>query len=283
MPYGVNKWASQNSRARSAGKRKGSARRTVKKSSRGSVQRAKKKSGKAKARPTRRTTSRKKKQVRRRAPARRTTKRTTKKKATKKKATKERLYTRYDPETGQKVRVTKDTFEYEEWPSRKPSKKKIQRAALKADPIGVGSQVVTEAIKKSAARTVERETGKLTRKAAGSVAVGSAAATARATVAAVAPAIAAASIVGGALYAMGRIAQLRNVAAGERANRVSREFVATQQAVMKQLRVSKWEDVPSDVRTKLVNGYKKAITEVYSTAVPLAGTIRPSQAIPYGR
>lgn len=280
MPYGVNKWASQNTRAQGAGKRKKSARRTGSKSSSASAPRAKKKKrkttrAKAKAPVTRKRKSTKKKATRRRAPAR--------KKATKKKATKERLYTRYDPETGQKVRVTKDTFEYEEWPSRKPSKKKIQRAALKADPVGVGAQVVTEAIKKSAARTVERESGKITRKVAGSVVVGSAAATTRATVAAVAPAIAAASLIGGALYAMGRIAQLRNVAAGERANRVSREFVATQQAVMKQLRVSKWEDVPSDVRNKLVAGYKKAITDVYSTAVPLAGTIRPSQSMPYGR
>jgi hypothetical protein len=181
------------------------------------------------------------------------------------------------------VRVTKDTFEYEEWPSRKPSKKKIQRAALKADPIGTGAQVVTEAVKKSAARTVERETGRLTRSVAGSALATGAIASGRAAAAAAAPAIAAAALVGGALYAMGRIQQLRNVAAGERANRVSREFVAAQQAVMKQLRVARWEDVPSDIRTKLVNGYKKAITEVYSSAVPLAGTIRPSQSIPYGR
>jgi len=82
---------------------------------------------------------------------------------------------------------------------------------------------------------------------------------------------------------MGRIGQLRNLAAGERANRISREFVATQQKVMQQFRVARWEDVPADVRTKLVSGYKKAIADVYSTAVPLAGTIRPSQSLPYGR
>lgn len=196
---------------------------------------------------------------------------------------KERLYTRYDPETGQKVRVTKDTFEYEEWPSRKPSKKKLQRESLKRDPIGTSAQVITEAVKRSASRTVERESGRAARRAAGSTAVGAAVAGARATAAAVAPAIAAAALVGGALYAMGRIGQMRNVAAGERANRISREFVAAQQAVMKQLRVSRWDDVPADVRTKLLNGYKKEIAGVYSTAVPLAGTIRPSQAIPFGR
>lgn len=193
------------------------------------------------------------------------------------------MYTRYDPETGQKVRVTKDTFEYAEWPSRKPTKKKIQREALKRDPLGTGAQVITEAVKKSAARTVERETGKVARSVGGSAALGGAAATARATAAAVAPAVAAAALVGGALYAMGRIGQLRNVAAGERANRISREFVAAQQAIMKQLRVARWDDVPQDIRTKLVNGYKKQISEVYSTFVPLAGTIRPSQTLPYGR
>lgn len=179
--------------------------------------------------------------------------------------------------------MTKDTFEYEEWPSRKPSKKKIQRAALKADPIGTGAQVVTEAVKKSAARTVERETGRVTRQIAGSGVVAAGAATARTAAAAVAPAIAAAAIVGGALYAMGRIGELRTIAAGERANRISREFVAAQQATMKQLRVSRWDDVPADIRNRLVNGYKKAITDVYSTAVPLPGTFRPSQQIPYGR
>ncbi len=179
--------------------------------------------------------------------------------------------------------MTKDTFEYEEWPSRKPSKKKIQREALKRDPLGVSAQVVTEAVKKSAARTVERESGKVTRRIAQSGAVGAAATAGRSAVAAVAPAIAAASLVGGALYAMGRIGQLRNVAAGERANRISREFVAAQQAVMKQLRVARWADVPTDIATKLVNGYKRAITETYSTVVPLAGSIRPSQTLPYGR
>lgn len=193
------------------------------------------------------------------------------------------MYTRYDPETGQKVRVTKDTFEYAEWPSRKPTKKKLQRESLKRDPIGTSSQMVAEAVKKSAARTVERETGKVTRRIAGSGVAAAAASTARATVAAVAPAIAAASVIGGALYAMGKIGQLRNVAAGERANRISREFVSAQQTVMKQLRVSSWDQVPADIRNKLVAGYKKAIADTYATVVPLAGTIRPSQTLPYGR
>ena len=40
-------------------------------------------------------------------------------------AKKAKLYTRYDPTTGQKVRVTNDTFEYRYWPSRKPSKRKL--------------------------------------------------------------------------------------------------------------------------------------------------------------
>lgn len=269
MSYGVDKWASPNSRARPAAKRKKSARRTGKKSSRGSARPAKKK---------KRTTAPKPKARKPRA----VKKRTTKAKA-KPKAKKARLYTRYDPETGQKVRVTSDTFEYAEWPSRKPTKKKLQRESLKRDPIGTSAQVITEAVKKSAARTVERETGKVARRVGGSAAVGAAATGARASAAAIAPAVGAAAVIGAALYAMGRIGELRNVAAGERANRISREFVAAQQNIMKQLGVGRWDDVPADLRTKLVNGYKKKITEVYSTTVPLAGTIRPSQSLPYGR
>lgn len=266
MSYGVDKWASPNTRARPAAKRKKSARRTGKKSSRASAPHAKKKKRASAPKPK----ARKPRAAKKRA-------------AKKPKAKKAKLYTRYDPETGQKVRVTNDTFEYAEWPSRKPTKKKLQRESLKRDPIGTSAQVITEAVKKSAARTVERETGKVARRVGGSAAVGAGATAARASAAAIAPAVGAAAVIGAALYAMGRIGELRNVAAGERANKISREFVAAQQNVMKQFGVSRWDDVPADLRTKLVNGYKKKISEVYSTTVPLAGTIRPSQSLPYGR
>lgn len=181
------------------------------------------------------------------------------------------------------MRVTKDTFEYAEWPSRKPTKKKLQREALKRDPLGVGTQLVAEAVKKSASRTVERETGRIARTVAQSGAVAATATALRTTAAAAAPLVGAVGLIGAALYAMGKIGQARNVAAGERANRISRQFVDTQRAVMKQLGVRSWEAVPSELRTKLLNGYKAEIARVYTTAVPLAGSIRPSQALPYGR
>jgi hypothetical protein len=180
------------------------------------------------------------------------------------------------------VRVTADTFEYEEWPSRKPSKKKIQRAALKADPIGTTSQVVAEAVKKSASRTVERETGRALRTVGTSAVVTAGATAARTAAAAAVPAVAAAAIVGGAIYAMQQIAKTLILSAGEAANRVSREYAAAQTATMKQFGVKEFSLVPAEIRTKLVNAYKRELANVYAFR-PLPGTIRPSQQIPYGR
>lgn len=261
MPYGTDKWESQNTPARAAAKRKKSARPTARKSKRKTARpAAKKKRAKKKPAPKKKRAA---------------------KKPAKKKPKKAKLYTRYDPETGQKVRVTGDSFEFAEWPSRKPTKKKLQRESLKRDPLGTGAQLVAEAVKKSAGRAVERETGKVARRIGGSAALAAGASSARAVAAAVAPAVAAAAVIGGALYAMGRIAQAHNVALGEKANRISREFVSAQQSVQKQLRVARWEDVPSDIRTKLVNGYKKQIADLYASYRP--GSIAPSQQLPYGR
>jgi hypothetical protein len=268
VSYGAVKWASQNTRAPAAVKRKKSARRTAKKSSKRSAQPAKKKKP---------TTKRKAvKAPKKKAP---------KKKAAKKPAAKKaKLYTRYDPTTGQKVRVTADTFEYSTWPSRKPSKKKIQREALKSDPLGTVGMLGAAAGKKAVERAGEKAGRDVLRSVSKSVGIAGAATAGRgAIVASVAPAVAAAGLIGAALYAMGRLGQARNVAAGERANQISRTFAAAQQDTMKAVGASRWEDVPLDLRTKLVNGYKKEIQNVYSTAIPLAGTIRPSQALPYGR
>lgn len=192
-------------------------------------------------------------------------------------AKKAKLYTRYDPTTGQKVRVTADTFEYQQWPSRKPTKKKLQREALKTDPVGTLGILGATAGKKGLERAGERAASSVLRTGRGAIATAlTAAATSSATVA-----LAAAGAVGAAIFAMGELAKRHDVQLGDRANAISRQFVATQQQVIKQYGGSRWEDVPLDIRTKLVNGYKAAIQTVYSGVH--TGVFAPSQQIPYGR
>jgi hypothetical protein len=214
--------------------------------------------------------------------ARSTAKATRRKRTTtpkrKSKPKKAKLYTRYDPETGQKVRVTADSYEYTAWLSRKPSKKKQTRAALKSDPVGTLGILGATAGKKAVERAGERAASGALRAGRGRLV---AAATALATSSTVG-ALAAAGAVGAAIYAMGKLAEAYTVSLGERANQISRQFVATQQQVIKQYGGSRWEDVPADLRNKLVNGYKAAIQKVYAFQ-PIQGTVRPSQQIPYGR
>lgn len=174
--------------------------------------------------------------------------------------------------------MTVDSFEYSEWPSRKPTKKKLQREALKRDPIGTSSQVLVTGASRAAERTIERQGSR----AARSILTGGGLAGV-ARVAAAAPAAAAvgaAGLVGAALYAMAVIAKQTRLSAGEAANRVSREFAATQASVAKQF--GSWDAVPKNIRDRLVSGYKKEIANVYAFR-PIAGTLRPSQSIPYGR
>lgn len=239
MSYGVNKWASQSTRARSAGKRKKSARRTGKKSSRSSAPRVKKKRARS---------------AKKRAPAKRV--------ARKRAAKKERLYTRYDPETGQKVRVTKDAFEYSEWPSRKPSKKKIQRAALKADPLGTSSQVLSDAAKRATERTIDR-TGVRVARNISTAALGAGTTTALRAAAGVAGAVGA--ILAAGYYVSDQIAKNQRMKLGDRLNAISARFVQTQAELVKVFGRT-WDDVPPDVRTRAVNEYKRAIATASSQA-----------------
>lgn len=188
-----------------------------------------------------------------------------------------RTYTRYDPETGAKVKVTADSYEYSAWLSRKPSKKRIQRAALVASPVATLGTIGAAAGKKAIERAGERAASSALRSGRSSLATAATAAAGSATAAG----LAAAAVIGAAIYGMGRIAEAHDVALGERANGISRQFVQTQAAVMKNYRAGRWEDVPLDVRTKLVNGYKAAIAKVYSGIH--TGVIAPSRQIPYGR
>jgi len=219
------------------------------------------------------------------AAKKRSTTRSTKKKksAPRKKpsAKKARLYTRYDPTTGQKVRVTSDTFEYQQWPSRKPSKKKIAREALKTDPVGTLGMLGATAGKRAAERAGERAVSTALRSGRGAIATTVLGTASSLAASSTAVALAAAGAVGAAIFAMGEIAKRYDVALGERANQISRQFVVTQQQVIKQYGGSRWEDVPLDIRTKLVNGYKAAIAKVYSGVH--TGVFAPSQQIPYGR
>lgn len=180
-----------------------------------------------------------------------------------KRGKKQRLYTRYDPETGQKVRVPNTAMEYFDWPSRKPTKKKIARAALKADPVGVGAQLASTAAKKAVERSVERASSRVLR-AATPVAVGvggSVLRSAGAAAAALPPlgvvgALAAAGILGGWLM------DKATDSVGDKINRISLAFVAAQQELMKRTGVTKWGDVPVAPRTKLLNEYKAALNHV---------------------
>lgn len=76
------------------------------------------------------------------------------------------------------------------------------------------------------------------------------------------------------------VARAERRLAGDRINQLSRDFVAAQQRTIQELGVRSWQDVPLDLRNKLLNDYKKALSEVQ---VYHAGSIRPSQQIPYGR
>lgn len=250
MGYGVTKqWAAQPGRARAAGTRKAKSTRTAKRKRPASARRAPKKSpAKKRTKP---------------APKARASKPRAPKKKKAPKAKKARLYTRYDPETGQKVRVPNTSFEYYDWPSRKPSKKKVARAAFKADPIGTTGTLAQTAAKRAVERSAERVSSQVLRRAT-PVAVGAAGALARAggvAAAALPPlgvvgAIAAAGILGGWLM------DKATDSTGDKINRISLAFVAAQQELMKRTGTTSWAKVPEAPRNKLIAEYKAALAHV---------------------
>lgn len=197
------------------------------------------------------------------------------------KAKKPRLYTRYDPTTGQKVRVYADSFEYRDWPSRKPSKKKLAREAFKSDPFGTTGTIAQAAAKRSVERLGEHAATRVLRTARGG-AVTAALASARSLAPFAGPLAIAAATIGAAIALWKHQRTYEYRTAGEAINQVSREFAQTQQQVISQLRVRTWQEVPLEQRTQLVNAYKAKIAEI-SQSIYHAGSLQPSKQIPYGR
>lgn len=244
MSYGVNKWASTSGRARGAARRKRSARRTGSKSRPRSARPAKKRRSK--------TTTR----AKRRAPARAATR----KRAPKKAAKKARLYTRYDPETGQKVRVAADSFEYAEWPSRKPSKKKLQRESLKRDPLGTIAQVGTIAGKRAVERAGERASRDVLRQlGTGGTAAAGVGAARRAVSGLAVPALAAGAGLSLAIALGESLRGAARVSTGNVIEKLSRQFVVNQAALVRATGARSWQEVPKEARDRLVRDYKSAI------------------------
>lgn len=259
MSYGVNRASTRST-----------TRRKKRRQSSGRVRGA----GKAKSRgtSTRRATSARsaaKKSRRKRASKASSSKRTSSP-SRRTKAKKPRLYTRYDPETGQKVRVTSDTFEYRDWPSRKPSKKKQQRAALLANPVGTLGMIGAVAGKKSieragetAVRTGLRQLRNIGLAEAGLTAAGlGAAATSGAILAA-------------GYVVMDKVAGHYTLALGDKLNAISNRFVETQRQLIAAFRGRSWADVPADVREKALRDYKRAISTASAQGRGSANVTRP--------
>lgn len=192
------------------------------------------------------------------------TKRT--KKAAAKKA---KLYTRYDPTTGQKVRVTSDTFEYRDWPSRKPSKKKIAREAFKSDPLGTSGSVAQQAGKRAIEKLGEQTATRIARTAR-TTAIPAAVAGARALAPFAGIAGLTALAIGAVLLQNKSVSDAR-LALGEKVNKLSLAFVAAQKQMAAEYRVAHFADVPTEARNRLLNGYKDALTKLQRATVVTQG------------
>lgn len=162
------------------------------------------------------------------------------------------------------MRVTADTFEYADWPSRKPSRKKLQRESLKRDPIGTLAQVGTLAGKRAVERAGERA-GRSVLRTLG-VSGASVATLAKGATAALGTAAAAAAILAAGYVVSDKIARTQRVKLGDRLNAISSRFVVTQRELEKHYGTTKWEGVPADVRARAVREYKAAIATATAQA-----------------
>lgn len=251
MSYGVNRAKKRTTRRRpSRGASAGRARAAGKSKRRGtSTKRAtsarRAASGRTRRKAPRRTAAR----------AASGRKRTTKS-ARKPRAKKAKLYTRYDPETGAKVRVYADSFEYANWLSRKPSKKRTARAALLADPLGTTATAAQKAAIRAGERIAEHTATRVLRtyaKPLVGAALGAAAELGGATlVAAVLPVAAA---LGGALLAF-------SSRPGAEENQLSVQFVQAQNKLIQESGGKTWMDVPESARTRLLNDYKAGLQRI---------------------
>lgn len=149
------------------------------------------------------------------------------------------------------------SYEYENWVSRKPSKKKIQRAALKADPLGTLGQLGAVAGKRALERAGETaaRTGLRTAKIAGLGALG-------VTGTAVAAAATSGAILAAGYLVMDRVARTQQAKLGDRLNAISNRFVETQ----RQLQLAFHGRVPDDVNRKALADYKRALATANAQA-----------------
>ena len=159
---------------------------------------------------------------------------------------------RYDPVTGQKVKVTADDPRFDEWSNRKPSKRSKLAKKIRERP---GEYIAERATKVLEARTRVAATSLgrvVARSAPAALALGAAAASA--------------AILAAGYVVMDKVARSRGIALGERANDISRKFTATQAAIMRAFNAGSWSQVPQDVRDKATNDYKRALGTLYAQA-----------------
>lgn len=176
--------------------------------------------------------------------------------------------------------MTADSWEYANWPSRKPSKKRLQRESLKRDPLGTLGTIGTTAGKKAieragetAARTALRAAGipAILAGARGSVA----AAAGGVTLAGVGAAASIAAILAAGYTVMQHVAASGTVALGDRLNTISTRFVETQRQLVKAAGVRSWQDVPQKVRDKALLDYRQAISTASAQGRGSANVTRP--------
>lgn len=155
------------------------------------------------------------------------------------------------------MRVTSDTFEFRDWPSRKPSKKKLAREAFKSDPLGTSGSIAQQAGKRAIERAGEQTITRVLRSARAALpAVGLAAG----------PAAAAAAILAAGYLVGDRIARDQRVKLGDRLNTISTRFAETQRQLEAAFGTTRWDGVPADLRAKAVRDYKSAIATATSRA-----------------
>jgi hypothetical protein len=165
--------------------------------------------------------------------------------------------------------VTSDTFEYRDWPSRKPSKKKIAREAFKSDPLGTTGSITQQAAKRSIEKLGEHTATRLAR-GVRTTAVPAALAGARALAPFAGIAGLTAAAIGLVLLQNKSVSDAR-LALGEKVNKLSLAFVAAQKQMAAEYRVEHFGDVPAEARTRLLNGYKDALTRLQRATVVTQG------------
>lgn len=249
MSYGASLWLSSSGPApRATSRKKAAPKKKRATSARAAKKKPKKK--KSKAAP-------KKKQ---KVSKKRSAPRSKKPKAPKPK--KAKLYTRYDPVTGKSAKVTIDDWRYDEWSSRKLTKKAREKKLLVDDPLKYVTSVGIESVAKKTGTKVIRQAKTAARKQLPNVGrlVTPGALAAGAAITAGLAGLAAAFVVGE------QIAKSGKRALGERINQLSYRFVETQNALIKQFRGTHWSDVPEQVRNKAVADYKKLLSIATSQA-----------------